>query len=127
MGLKPFPNIKPRNLGLLLFIARVLTYFGVVLIGVAIALIAGTLFTYFFPTPPVSGSTETYRVGLGGIKAGFLIIAVGLFAIVLSNIFAAIVSWESSLSGEEHNGTSLFVEYGLCQRTDDGTTNVREF
>lgn len=105
MGLKLFPNIKPRNLGLLLFIARVLTYFGVVLIGVAIALIAGTLFTYFFPTPPVSGSAETYRIGLGGIKAGFLIIAVGLFAIVLSNIFAAIVSWESSLSGEEHNGT----------------------
>lgn len=105
MGLKPFPNIKPRNLGLLLFIARVLTYFGVVLIGVAIALIAATLFAYFFPTAPVSGSTETYRIGLGPIKASFLIIAVGLFAIVLSNIFAAIVSWESSLSGEEHNGT----------------------
>ena len=54
MSLKPFPNIKPRNLGLLLFIARVLTYFGVVLIGVAIAVIATTLFAYFFPTPPVT-------------------------------------------------------------------------
>jgi|GEM_PF-3653570 len=105
MSLKPFPNIKPRNLGLLLFMARLLTYFGVVLIGIAITLIAATLFNYLFPTPPISGSTEIYSVGLSGIKGGFLIIAAGLFVILLSNIFAAIVSWESSLSSERHNGT----------------------
>ena len=35
--------------------------------------------------------------------------------------------WTFYSTGEDHNGTSLFVEYGLCQRTDDGTTNVREF
>ena len=105
MSLKPFPNIKPRNLGLLLFMARMLTYFGVVLIGIAIAIIAATLFNYLFPTPPISGSTEIYSNGLNGIKGGFLIIAAGLFVIVLSNIFAAIVSWESSLSSEKHNGT----------------------
>ncbi|NOH60213.1 hypothetical protein F0261_19500 [Alteromonas sp. 07-89-2] len=105
MSLKPFPNIKPRNLGLLLFMARMLTYFGVVLIGIAIAIIAATLFNYLFSTPPISGSTEIYSNGLNGIKGGFLIIAAGLFVIVLSNIFAAIVSWESSLSSEKHNGT----------------------
>ena len=103
--MKPFPNIKPRNLGLLLFMARMLTYFGVVLIGIAIAIIAATLFNYLFSTPPISGSTEIYSNGLNGIKGGFLIIAAGLFVIVLSNIFAAIVSWESSLSSEKHNGT----------------------
>lgn len=105
MNLKPFPNIKPRNLGLLLFIARMLTYFGVVLICLATALIAATLFNYLFPTPPVSDSTEVYSVGLGAIKAGFIIIVLGLFAVALSNIFAAIVSWESSLSGAGHDGT----------------------
>lgn len=105
MSLKPFPNIKPRNLGLLLLIARMLTYFGLVLICIATALIAATLFNYLFPAPPLSDSTEIYSNGLGGIKAGFLIIVVGLFAVALSNIFAAIVSWESSLSGTRHNGT----------------------
>ncbi|TKB01076.1 hypothetical protein E5672_17765 [Alteromonas portus] len=105
MSLIPFPNIKPRNLGLLLFVARMLTYFGVVLIGIAVALIAATLFNYLFPPPPISGSTETYSVGLSGIKGGIFIIAAGFFVIVLSNIFAAIVSWESSLSSAGHNGT----------------------
>ena len=39
----------------------------------------------------------------------------------------AVGGWTFYSTGEDHNGTSLFVEYGLCQRTDDGPTNVREF
>ena len=39
----------------------------------------------------------------------------------------AVGGWTFYSTGEDHNGTSLFVEYWLCQRTDDGTTNVREF
>ncbi len=52
MKLRPFSDIKPRNLGLLLFVARFLTYFGFALIGIATVLIAATTFEYIFPSPP---------------------------------------------------------------------------
>tara|TARA_B100000929_G_scaffold182936_1_gene144849 strand:+ start:268 stop:654 length:387 start_codon:yes stop_codon:yes gene_type:complete len=103
MKLKPFSDIKPRNLGLLLFVARFLTYFGFALIGIATVLIAATTFEYIFPSPPVSQSAEVYGTTLDGVKVGFLIIGGALLVIVFSNFLAAIVSWESSLPVTSHN------------------------
>ena len=103
MKLKPFSDIKPRNLGLLLFVARFLAYFGFALIGIATVLIAATTFEYTFPSPPVSQSAEIYGTTLDGVKVGFLIIGGALLVIVFSNFLAAIVSWESSLPVTSYN------------------------
>ena len=39
----------------------------------------------------------------------------------------AVGGWTFYSAGNDHNGTSLFVEYGLCRRLDDVTTNDGEF
>ncbi|MFP6823460.1 MAG: hypothetical protein VB915_06565 [Pseudomonadales bacterium] len=39
----------------------------------------------------------------------------------------AVGGWTFYSAGDGHNGTSLFVEYGLCQQVEDVTTNNQEF
>ena len=38
----------------------------------------------------------------------------------------AVGGWTFYSTGEDHNGTSLFVEYGLCQQTEDLATNAAD-
>ena len=75
MKLKPFSDIKPRNLGLLLFVARFLTYFGFALIGIATVLIAATTFEYIFPSPPLAKALKFMAPLLMALRLVFLSLA----------------------------------------------------
>ena len=104
-NLLPYSNIKPRNLGFLLFLARVLIYLSCLILGVALILISSVLIGYYSPRPPVQGSIETYRISLDGVRVGFYLFVASIFTFALAKILAAVTHWESSLSGVKHEGT----------------------
>ncbi len=53
MKLVPYSNLKPNNLGALLFIARCLAYLGYVFFGLALAIFLAVSLSYFSPSEPM--------------------------------------------------------------------------
>ncbi|CAB9494213.1 conserved protein of unknown function [Alteromonas macleodii] len=95
MKLIPYSNLKPRNLGIILFVARLLAYAGYFFIGVALLAFSSEIYNYIFPIVPVGGQGETYHGDtyiLGVITLVFAIVI-----LTVSALFAALVSWEASL------------------------------
>jgi hypothetical protein len=105
MNLLPYSNIMPRNLGFLLFLARVLIYLSCLILGVALILTSSALIGHYSPSPPVQGSIETYRISLDGVRVGFYFFVASIFTFALAKILAAVTHWESSLSGVKHEDT----------------------
>lgn len=96
MKLIPYSNLKPRNLGIILFFARLLAYVGYFFIGIALLAFASEIYNYAFPSIPVGGQGETYHADT--YKMGLIFLVFALVILILSALFAALVSWEASLT-----------------------------
>lgn len=96
MKLIPYSDLKPRNLGIILFVARLLAYVGYFFIGIALLAFASEIYNYIFPIVPVGGQGETYH---GTYKTGVITLVFAIVILIVSALFAALVSWEASLKG----------------------------
>jgi hypothetical protein len=106
MTLVPYSNLKPNNLGALLFIARCLAYLGYVFFGLALAIFLAVSLSYFSPGEPTlvrgslvySGQPALFK----SVMVGFFGIGASILTLIISSLCAALVSWESTFSSPKH-------------------------
>ncbi|SEA78544.1 hypothetical protein [Alkalimonas amylolytica] len=106
MKLYPYQNLKAGNLGLLLFVARVLGIFSMALLTIAVCIVLFGIWWFFVPDivltdPDPTALYKESRFQLSALTSTSFIAAVFAgFSFVLafiSGVSAAIVSWEASL------------------------------
>lgn len=95
MKLIPYSDLEPRNLGIILFFARLLAYIGYFFIGIALLAFASEIYDYIFPIVPVGGQGETYHAD--AYKLGVITLVFAIVILIVSALLAALVSWEASL------------------------------
>ena len=115
MQLVPYSNLKPKNLEVLLFVARLLAYLGYFFFSLSLVLFLAVIFDYFSLSDPVhvKGSLAlSYQPSLfHGFIAGFLNIGLAFLMLIISSLCAALVSWEASLPNTNHKSTWQTIYY----------------
>ncbi|MDF2179352.1 hypothetical protein P2G88_13925 [Aliiglaciecola sp. CAU 1673] len=79
--MKPYKNIQTQNLGAVLFIARMLAILGYLAVGLALLI----------------GLLSVFSTGLVGFAVAFPVLGVGMTALFMSALLAALVAIEQTL------------------------------
>ncbi|CAM3512455.1 hypothetical protein PAHA111176_05320 [Parendozoicomonas haliclonae] len=86
--MKPYKNLKSKNLSLVLLIARIFAGFGMFMAALFLASMACSVASLFFPL------TSLWLQILN--TSGYLFLILSILAFLISGIFAAIVSIEEN-------------------------------